>query len=389
MTYSLRALALSRKFFLISLNFLFIWGCSSREESNSISLSSSHPDLEIEIVRKIEINVPDSINYGFLFWRAYEDGDSLKIIGLSGKRLHTFDANKGKLLWSAPLAQDGINRVGYISQFEYHSDDSIFLFSKGDYRVYLINNRGTLIDEFDVNKSLGSIEKATSIECFMVHGDRMVFYPETQQLLLRTFPPYDLTKDVRMYQSPYKILYNINSREVDEFFGVYPKNFLDPSEYYSNDYQVSYLKNEDRHLQTFRRSHFIFEIDLSQNTVINRFPAKSKYLDMSFDLIPRNAEFDDIRRHYSEAPTYTNITYNKTFKQYYRLVDHKADEQQLRRSSIMVLDTNMNVLGEALLPPATYFIRSAQQLKAGLITYRYDGTEGLLVFDIIRVKTGI
>lgn len=342
--------------------------------------------IDYSIVSKLELNIPDTVNYSFEYWSVKKINDKYLLIGLIENKIELFDLSNNKYLKRIDLEWDGPNDVGIVTQFYLHNLDSVFLFSKSHRAIYLINQDGIKLDKYDVNKSLESFNQALSIECFRNYGDRLRFLPESNSLLLRTYPPYDLVKDIKTYQVPYKILYNIKTRKVDNFFGLFPEEISQGETYYSNDYQVSYCENCPKDVFSFRRSHHLYEIDINQNKLLKLHKAKSNYINLNFNLISRNADFDKVRNHFLNQPSYVNILYNPKQEQYFRLVNHKKLENGTKGTSIIILDKSLEVVGEIILPNNTYFIKSAQVVDNGILIYRYNGDESKLTYDIISTK---
>ena len=344
-----------------------------------------HQELELRILENIELDVPDSVNYNFEFWHISEIEGSHYLAGLIDNKIEVFDLKSNKYIKRIHLKWNGPNSVGRVTQFHFHTFDSVFLFSKSDYDIYLINSEGDRLKKYNVNQSLEYYSEALSIECFRNYGDRILYRPETKQILLRTYPPYDLVKDLKTYKVPYKIYYNIEDQSVVEFFGIYPVEFSKGNEYYSNDYQISYCQNCPRNILRFRRSHYLFEVDVSTNKINDKHYVKSNHIDKTFNLIPRDSDFERIRLHYTNEPSYVNILYNSTTKQYYRLVSHESNSKSFKPSSVIILDESLKPVGEIVLPPK-YFIKSAQIFKNGMMVYRYNNLESKLTYDIISTE---
>ncbi len=342
--------------------------------------------LEYKLIDELTLEVPDTINYNFEFWLISQIDSNIYLEGLVDRKIEIFDLIKNQYVKRINLNFDGPNGVGRISQFYLHNFDSIFVFSKSDYVIYLIDSTSKVVNKYYVNNALQGIDQALSIECFRNYGDRIVYNSNQNTLLLRTYPPYDLVKDVRMYESPFKILYDIKQDTVISFFGIYPSEFRDINYYYSNDYQVSYCNDCPKNIFSFRRSHDLYEIDLGTNEIVNRFKAKSNFLESSFELIPRESTFESMSSHFSSAPSYDNIFYDNNKELYYRLVSHNLDGENKKSSSIIVLDKKLNVVGEILLPSGKYFIKSARVMPKGILIYKYNSIENVLSYDLITPK---
>lgn len=114
---------------------------------------------------------------------------------------------------------------------------------------------------------------------------------------------------------------------------------------------------------------FAFEEIVRQTTLehkeVKTSVAKSRYIDKIEVIKFKNQEFDYILRNSCEHPSYGNIVYDKYRNVYYRFVfpgtQMESNENYLeihrfgrKRFSIMVLDEDLQPIGETLFPEYTY-----------------------------------
>ena len=111
-------------------------------------------------------------------------------------------------------------------------------------------------------------------------------------------------------------------------------------------------------------------------SVIKKYPAKSKFIEETKFEVVRNATLEQKLKRICELPIYGNIIYDKYRDVYYRFtfpeVEMDKEKSYLdifhsgrKQFSIIILDKNMNIVGETLFPEYTY--------NPNLVFIRKDG----------------
>lgn len=130
-------------------------------------------------------------------------------------------------------------------------------------------------------------------------------------------------------------------------------------------------------IYSFHYDEFLYKAN-SNHHKVDKIVGKSKYIDRVDLFRSNNSDFKKMLKAQCEHATYGNILYDKYRNVYYRFVhpsvnvdDFKGDYINLIHSggknfSIIVLDKDLNRVGETLFPDYTYNPRLAFVLKDGL-----------------------
>lgn len=101
-------------------------------------------------------------------------------------------------------------------------------------------------------------------------------------------------------------------------------------------------------------------------TKVTKYPAKSRYVrHPKIEILPSDADVETTLKRKCELPAYGNLVYDKYRDVYYRFVFPEVElgsersyldiyHNGRKQFSIMILDKDMNVLGETLFPEYTY-----------------------------------
>lgn len=180
------------------------------------------------------------------------------------------------------------------------------------------------------------------------------------------------------------------------------ESVITPSEvpYSVGSLSYSYCYNEKDFIFSYKDSEFLIKVS-PEGQIIDKYLAKSRYIDKPFVGANKNWDMQKTIRLNCEIPTYGNLIYDKYRKLYYRFVFPKTEMEDgedymeiihngRKLFSIMVLDEDLNVLGETIFPEYTYnpniFFISRNGLYLSVSHFkRPDFDENVLRFQRIEL----
>lgn len=185
--------------------------------------------------------------------------------------------------------------------------------------------------------------------------------------------PNSLASDsARSMQESYEaqpiMLYNYKNA-VAKPVGVYPQAYISGlKDYYDFSPKVSF--NKEGLVYAFGADHYIYSY--KEGRELQSFKAKSKYI-RHFQEYPEDKNFDLVylKKYNYEEPRYLDVIYDPFRQLYYRIVKHRS---RYRRGvaklpsnwSVIVLDKNMEKLGEVLFDDPLYSSQIIVPSKDGL-----------------------
>ena len=245
---------------------------------------------------------------------------------------------------------EGNNSVGRIFSFYIHKLDSIFLFQQFSPNIYLTDTSG-------------SVRKKITVQVPEMHTFPFVHLtyfssPAVlvgEDLVVKTRPAdvhNQITNDVLSKRHlTYSI--NLNNGETELLSHKFPNNYLVDGYRF---FDFSFAKGLDKWVYSFHSDHDLYYSD-ARNTSLASVTAKSNYINgfRNFDL---SGSREENYRYFASAPNYKSIFYDKFKNVYYRVCYPKIEltsEEEIMKYrfvpkmfSILILDSELNVIGETL-----------------------------------------
>lgn len=262
------------------------------------------------------------------------------------------------------LEREGSNGVGKTLGYYIKNLDEIFVTSLLLPILYKVDGDARLLDKIDLRNCTDfpiTTFPATSFNHrpILFIGDRMYLEQHFNRRL---------GKDDYLSKSPLALLFDTLSHTVAASDFKYPpiRKEMDYFEGKTVGVELNFSHECDgkRILYSFGSDEQIYEVSL-EGQLRRKIPAKSRYVgDVSQLNIPP-ANMKAALRKMSEVPLYGNLIYDKYRDVYYRVaypeteVDPSLDGGDLwqfgrSRFSVMILDKDLQVIGETLLPDNIY-----------------------------------
>lgn len=311
--------------------------------------------------------------------------------------IYLHDAESGKLLNIIEFDKEGTNGVGSIQGYCYHNDDSIFVYEYGSGMVRLANNQGEVITAypmFDAEAILNDTTKFLTspyVESrlpMLYRGDKLImgggFLAETTlEKADNTFVTlmYDVVNRTAAYANSYPEQY----RKYDwggGFFYRQPSMAMTP---------------EGRLLISFPADHNLWNYDpVTQKR--DSLYAGSRLIEKIVPFGTEKKKFPDevpeqrLSDWYYSQPSYESIFADPYKHLYYRIArlpnaEHRPATLNDKPVVVIVLDKDLNYLGEDLLPEGVpYDTFNAYVSPEGLNIRIWNNDEDHLTFYTYNAK---
>ena len=275
------------------------------------------------------------------------------IFGSSNDEIVFYNLNTQKLEFKIKPEVEGNNGVGYFIGDYVHNSDSIFITKRGDEEISLINKEARVINKYDYHESknkhpLREFYSSTSTPITII-GDDLYIVPSCNRWAK---------------VNPVAAYINLKTNEVYDFPSFqYPKfpGANNKSKRFGIEGEMSRCFDGKRFIYSFHFDEDIYVCSPNHNN-IKRYKIKSKYINKVKilndygNLTPEEACCN---------PNYGNMIYDKYRNVYYRIAypatsiekDKKGIELLMygrKFFSIIIVDSNFNVIGETMFPDYTY-----------------------------------
>lgn len=353
------------KFLLIAILSCFIFSCNFNKETKrnscskpeySMNFKASAPKLSLKINNRI-INRSVCL-HSFISKKSIQ---YLFYLSEYTNQLCIFNLDSQKLENIIKLERRGPNEVGDVNGFEILSFDSIYITSNHRKKLFLVNQYGKLISSINYSKYKqdGIVYAPT---CRSLENMRMGF--KNSKIYIPFYPGYD--------EGNYKSIKPRDIRFVAELdTAAHTTRMLKvgfPDSYWGNKYLppfFGFFIDKDKFYINYMYDDQILVSSDSEKW--QSFNIKSKYIDVKNDYI----EFGK-----GESGHYSKLVANPFRNEFYRFVVHKQKTSKNRtfldmiryppNFSIIILDKNLNIIGETVFPTDTYDMHGYFITKDGL-----------------------
>jgi hypothetical protein len=342
------------KFLSLVLIILF-YGCDDNKNSNQTDFKEASYNVnlvESDEILQFKVDSETSNISDFLTYFGEDKKASLLFsLNIYIYELQIYDLTSGGLIKRIPLEMNGQRGVGPIKGVHVQSLDSIFLFPLHDNSVYISDTSGVKLDRIDYKTPNGYI------------------IPEVQSTFFSAIPTISNNKLIvkTLYDGNYRQFTNetlskkhvayaidLSTGETSLIPHYFPKDYWKGGMKH-HQFSVTYSKNSS--VYAFYGDHSLYY----SNSITAKLQAKnvaSKYLDKEIEIFPINGDREERVKYYSVSNHYGNIHYDKYRNVYYRFCYPRNDQimkDDLMKNaqfpelfSIMILDKDLNIIGETL-----------------------------------------
>lgn len=371
-----------------SLSFLQSCGSDSDSITTPQKLVSDGQLVSLQIDSQTS-NVSDG-----LFPYQDENGSWLFNLNFSNNEIQLYDLESKKLKKRMIFELEGTEGVGFVQGFHVNSMDSIFLFGYPSGELHLTDTSARVYSRINYEPPAGH-------DHAFIHNAFFTADPilSGQKLLVKTRPDIRASEATAAYLADKKLTYSIDISNGNVSLSQmgYPENYAADG---TKQLNFSMAQIEDKLVYSFISDHNLYVSDMDGNE-IEVVPAKSQYMNETFESFPDVNDRTALYNYLYASDRYERMLYDKYRGVFYRFVFPKVEVQndeeinQLRRFprkfAVMILDKDLNSLGETLMPVNTYYPGNSFVSKEGLyISISHPDNpaneEDLMSFEVFKLK---
>ncbi len=369
---------------------LYFYGCVPKDKINEYTLVPTN--------EKVRFNIPhdaSSITDCLQYYLTKNGKQYLCYLSRYNNKLLFYNIDSSTLSFTIQMPVIGPEGVGKIRGFLVHKLDTILLTTREQRTLYIIDQYGNLKKKIPVSRDIKNGEYGTYIRNSVYFEKNLIMdghniFAGTHLLKNpgpRELQDYKLCLQIDLMNSQQKLL---------------PMNYP-PLGNKNNEPVYNYFSTilvEDEFIYSFMSSHNLYKT--KDHKIIETIPAKSRYIEKDFKLPDFNSgSFEIIGKTVLEHPSYRNFYYDKYRNVFYRFVypgieidksDNISDLLEYRPVfSIMILDAELQVIGEVLMPKNKYNMKMAFVGKEGLYistnhTGNPDFSADYLRFELFKLE---
>lgn len=336
---------------------------------DSVSVENLHAGkltdrCEIEYTGNKLFKLDDETSYLSAYVQLVDKDSSCYLTFLNeyNNSIYFYDFKTSAFVKRIKYDKEGNNGVGQIQGYYYINEDSIFVYEYGGHRLFLTDSESSVIHSpamLFTQKKAQQVEDITSFPpAPYAQTDNPIRMIKDNVILGGFISGEYLAENSR--NRPVNILYDLTKEEVR-----YINNYPDMYQKYNWGGGLAYRlphfdTNEDNILLSFSADHYIVNYSFSADSCTRHYAGSSlinKITSFSYPKsIPLNKE--RVMGWYRENPSYEGIYYDKYKNLYYRIarlpnLNYKKGEWGNRKPVVViVLDSDLNYLGEETLPSA-------------------------------------
>lgn len=367
--------------------FSLITACTNRNRNTDLSIQVN----EFK-VGESNLVLDDTTAIDFMRISFVEEGEREYLLHQNEfkKAIQVFDLENGLLDHEIqyPFEQPlGIKVVQGITAV---SLDSIFIFMPLSIRgSILINRDGEILNRYmpakeeDFEKSLINHVSFGAMSTFFENGNlRFIQLP-----LFEVTNPSNIGADYR-----FEILYNLESNEISEAPGSGFPEFYQNKIWPSQDVSIS--RTIDKRGRIVYSWRFLDSLIIEKDGIIEKKPAKSDFVTEEFTPFSMVPNKDQDMERIIQTAKYYGIYYDKYRDLFYRTVQHPGifdrdgipkEMDGLRNFSVIVLDSDFNLIREVAFPGGIYNIYRAFVGKRGFYLPKNNVMNPDLVEDTLYI----
>lgn len=349
----------------LGISLLFFSSCNENV-GDSVTTSKVLQNAE----NKLRIPLDDQTG-NYSFGLGYLDGESPYLFNIQTPRneIQVYDMNRKELAKILKFDVEGNEGVGTVFGFHVESADSIFLFTTHPGSMYMTDIHQSYLSKITFTSPEGYSDPQFSSSFFnsypIIRGNKM---------LAKVLVPGNIkdTEEKALSNQFLSVELDMNSGDTEFTSHKYPEGYL------SDGLRIPYYSmaaSPDKVVYSFLADHNLYAAS-SAGDQLDAFPAKSQFFPQTFPTLSRTAERNEYLQYMFTTPRYGSLLYDPYREVFYRFcfpeieIESEEELEQLRGFakdfSIMVLDSDLKVLGETRFKGYNYVTENVFVAKEGL-----------------------
>ena len=323
-----------------------------------------------------------------------KNGSWLFKLNMMNNEIQLYNLDSKSLEKKIIFEEDGPEAVPNILGIHVQAMDSIFLFGYPLYSLQLTDTSGAI-------KANYNYEPPFNYLAAFVHNAHYNYTPilRGNKLLVNTKFDGDLRTipDDTLATKSFSYTIDLENSEVNLLPITWPAGYNASG---SKLLEFSMASDGENLVYSLVADHDLYVSDLD-GKFLKTVAAKSKYIDQSFPSFNEATDGFKTMKYVYASDRYERLLYDEYRGVFYRFVFPKVEVQneeeitQLRRFprkfAVMILDKDLNVLGETLMPENTYYPNNSFVSKEGLyISINHpdnpNNEEDQMGFEVFKLK---
>ncbi|WP_215225121.1 DUF4221 family protein [Echinicola shivajiensis] len=359
----------SNRLFVLIVLLNFFSGCkgdAQKENANPEQREISLIKQESTISLPLDAETPN-LSMGL----AYYPSEPPMLFNLNPKTnsLQIFDLEEKVLYKTLTFEKEGQKGVGRVFGFHVHNLDSIFLFPQNKGEIYLTDTSGMLKSKVKYDVPLYHTAAFVMNSYFaslpVIEGGEMVVKTHVDG-------DHKAIKSAELAERSLTYSIDLNEGKVRLLPHHYPADYLSNGK---RHFEASFAASPSRMVYSLFADHKLYYAS-SKGDSLKVKNAPSKYVKSDFGNYPIGSKRFESYQYFYASPHYGSLLYDPYRKVFYRFcypkveVENEEQALKLRRYpegfSIMVLDEDLNILGETLFAKGKYYPNNAFITEEGL-----------------------
>ncbi|MFC3417125.1 DUF4221 family protein [Algoriphagus hitonicola] len=381
------------KFILRIQVFVIILICVACNLSKENKVPFSGEYLNLKRVDSLVFNL-DSLSAGRNPESRVYEFDGIKYFTFLNRKsnsLYFYQKNDSEVDRIIPFEREGENGVGNISSYFIHRLDSIFLYSYGGARLYLIDSNQVVLNRYFVDdEGVGVRPEVGGRRPLFKVGDHIVLNSwgsQKEYYNNQDFPEVSFTfLNIKDSSKTYKISYPDTYKNA--IWGVQFYQIFHDYNPIDNLMVISYPIDNNLYVYDFNNDNYE-KISVLGGEDLDVEPLSYN----SGKFVPNIIEE---AKHQMGQRYYSSIKFDSKNNLYYRLIEEPFDEKYIEEfsgsfsiygpNSIEILDNQFKVIDVILLPENSYFMGSMFVDDGYIYLEKIQDNEDLLIFDAFNVN---
>ena len=333
----------------------------------------------LKLVDSLIIKTPPQCYSKYHSLALYNDSLIFAVNQHSFNIIDVFDIKKKKYIKSITISEDLLN--DRVSGLYIKAIDSIYFCQSSPPEIFLVNFNGNIIDKWSNNDLIIKTKSFPKLSSSQIHFNT---YMGTH-LPAMSKNYFFVSTDPKGFNYKYPQIkrigqYDLLERKWKNFIGGGEEvPFYNLKNCFPHDLEQPYfLINDSNLLLNYPMDHLIYEYDIISGEFLNAKPAKSRY-EISFPSPVKRKDISECQKSLNfriQTPFYSPLFYHKNLDMYSRVVhftqdlvgdDGNLNNGQKRISSIILLDKDLNIVGEKIFKDGLLGVNSYIPIGSGFI----------------------
>jgi hypothetical protein len=348
-----------KKYNIIAILILFISSCDTggfiRNEKQNVHKNNC--TLIFNGIKEFEIDDETSYLLPYIQYVNCEKGDYFTFYNRHNNSIYFYDYDSSKFIKKIHYEKEGANGVGDMQGYFYVNDDSIFVYSYWGGTLHFTDSTSTVLSRIRVNEIKNTSNNYDTIYPAPYLQTATPIRKYENKFILCGFVTGETDIETTTNR-PVCIVCDIENRTM-EYIINYPEQYAKYNWAGGFTYRIPYVDiNNETILISFSADHYLTSYSLKTRELKKHYAGSSSIKGIKS--YPENKNFpcneDKAWEWYMYNPSYQNILYDPYKKLYYRIARlpvkeyNPGDNGNKKPTIIIVLDSNMNYLGEVRLP---------------------------------------